>query len=161
MTMGNGNAGGIICPLYASRDGHRAYPDGGSGRGKAPEGTARPCTTLGSPRAGQGTLQAGIPHARGGNPSGMGNGSSDRSLGSMGHRHAGRGKRQGPLGAKPTAAQSARAGLMMCVGALVVAAMIRQYEVWPSPERPSVLHADVVPGIMPDDPIVTFRIGQR
>lgn len=50
---------------------------------------------------------------------------------------------------------------MVCVGALVVAAMIRQYEVWPSPERPSVLHADVVPGIMPDDPIVTFRIGQR
>lgn len=49
---------------------------------------------------------------------------------------------------------------MMCVGALVVAAVIRQYEVWTVDDRP-VLRADVVPGILPDDPIVTFRIGQR
>lgn len=50
---------------------------------------------------------------------------------------------------------------MMCVGALVVAAMIRQYEVWTVDDDRPVLRADVVPGIFPDDPIVTFRIGQR
>jgi len=49
---------------------------------------------------------------------------------------------------------------MMCVGALVVAAMIRQYEVWMIDDHP-IVRADVVPGVMPDDPIVTFRIGQR
>jgi hypothetical protein len=49
---------------------------------------------------------------------------------------------------------------MMCVGALVVAAGIRQYEAWVVHEHP-IVRADVVPGVMPDDPIVTFRIGQR
>ena len=48
----------------------------------------------------------------------------------------------------------------MCVGALVVAAVIRQYEAWPDARRP-IVHADVLPGVSPDDPVLRFRIGQR
>lgn len=49
---------------------------------------------------------------------------------------------------------------MMCVGALVFVAAVRQYEAWPDARRP-VVHADVVPGVSPNDPVVRFQIGQR
>jgi hypothetical protein len=44
------------------------------------------------------------------------------------------------------------------VGALVFAAGLRQAETWHMHEG---LTATVLPGISPDDPIVTFKIGQR
>lgn len=152
--MGMENGRGIISPLYAGGNAHGAAA--GHGRTAANHGPAAkgPGVPPGSPRTGQNAPG----HS---NPQGMGSGPSGRVISSHGHRYAGGSPRQNPVGARPPAYHTARAGLMMCVGALVVAAMIRQYEVWTVDDDRPVLRADVVPGIFPDDPIVTFRIGQR
>ncbi len=160
MTMGTENARGTICPLYAGGHGHRAHPGSTAGIGRSADVEAAHRAAAKGAGTNPGSPMAGGIGPGDSNPARMGNGLSGRVTSSLGHRHSGRNPGQSPVSPRPSAHHPARAGLMMCVGALVVAAVIRQYEAWMVDDRP-VLRADVVPGIMPDDPIVTFRIGQR
>lgn len=160
MTMGTENARGTIGPLYAGGHGHRAHPGSTAGIGRTADVEAAHRAAAKNAGIPPGSPMAGGVDPGSSNPPRMGNGPSGRVTGSVGYRNAGRDPGQSPVSPRPPAYHPARAGLMMCVGALVVAAIIRQYEAWMVNDHP-VLRADVVPGIMPDDPIVTFRIGQR
>lgn len=157
MTMGNGNAGGIICPLYASRDGNRTAPGTAARRGRFEnmEGRGREASSISRSEAqsiGQkpttGTFQ----------PQAMGYPDSSCSRVTVGDRDARRGAEHHSRGYRPRTVANARAAILTVVGALVFAAGLRQAETWHMHEG---LTATVLPGISPDDPIVTFRIGQR
>lgn len=146
-----------VCPLYASRDGNRTAPGTAAGRGRFEnmEGRGREAASFSRSEAqsiGQkpanGTLH----------PKAMGYPDSSGSRVSVGDRDARRCAEHHSRGYRPRTVANARAAILTVVGALVFAAGLRQAETWHMHEG---LTATVLPGISPDDPIVTFKIGQR
>lgn len=142
------------CPIGRARN-----ASGGIARNIQDRGQARQLGGAGGqdrgPGAFNGQARAGRPVVGNSKPPGVGYSDPRGRSGCVGDRNAGGGARQGAGASRSVSAQYARAGLMTMLGALVVSAVLRQGDVSTSTR----FAFDVIHGV--DDPVLTFKVGQR